>query len=545
MKKIYYNGNIITMENEESRAEAIYVVDGVIKVIGSEEEVMKNKASDVELVDLENKTMMPSFYDGHSHFGKTCEYSLLPTLSLPPVGSVTKIDDMIEILSKTINDYSYDEPQIASGYDIAGLEEYRHPTKFDLDLVSTTIPIIVVHASGHMGVLNSCALEKFNITSESKDPVGGEISRIDGSNEPSGLLKETAFMPILFASAKAPKGEIVKEMGKKGIEMYVSNGITTVQDGFTCDGDYEFLLDVQEKVGLDIDVKMYPPVSIHMSPSKLTDGTYGLKPYDTNEMLKFSGYKLFLDGSPQGRTAWVTEPYLNPNETEGVGFKGIPTFSDDTVVFEACKKAIEEDVQLLVHCNGDAAADQFINAYEHALKVCNKTPEESNVRPVVVHAQLVRADQLDRMKKLNIHPSFFSVHAFYWGDEHIKNFGLERAQVMSNMKYANKIGLSYTDHQDTPVVPPNVIFSVWAAVNRTTRSGVKLGNTVTPFQALQAYTTGAAYQYFEEDIKGTLEVGKYADFVILSDDVLNVEYDNIKDIEVIETIRRGKTLYKK
>ena len=205
--------------------------------------------------------------------------------------------------------------------------------------------------------------------------------------------------------------------------------------------------------------------------------------------------------------------------------------------------AINDDMQLLAHCNGDAAVNQYITQYEIAKEKCNKGNE---IRPVIVHAQLLRRDQLDRVKYLNMIPSFFVAHVYYWGDVHIKNFGKERADLISLANSAIKKDIKFTFHQDAPVIEPNMLETVWCAVNRITKNGVILGEEerINPLEALKAITINAAYQYFEEDLKGSIKENKLADLVILDSNPLKANKDDIRNIKVLETIKEGKTIFK-
>ena len=258
-----------------------------------------------------------------------------------------------------------------------------------------------------------------------------------------------------------------------------------------------------------------------------------------NNHVKMGGYKTFLDGSPQGRTAWMRTPYLG-NEKDYYAY-GVQKDEEIESKFE---KALREDMQILVHCNGDAASQQFLNQYRIAKE---RTHSNNNIRPVMIHAQLLAEDQLDDLKALGIMPSFFVAHVYYWGDIHIKNYGMERASKISLAKSAQDKGILYTFHQDAPVIDPNMLETIWCAVNRITKSGVLLGEDerVSPLDALKAVTKNAAYQYFEEDIKGTLKEGKLADLVILDKNILKVDPMEIKDIQVLETIKEGETIFKK
>ena len=251
--------------------------------------------------------------------------------------------------------------------------------------------------------------------------------------------------------------------------------------------------------------------------------------------LKLGGIKLMLDGSPQARTAWMRKPYEGERE-----YCGYPVRSDEWVR-RVLENAIRAGLQPLAHCNGDAAAQQFLDQWEAAMKSVGHGTE---LRPVMVHAQTVGMDQLDRMKGLGMEPSFFVGHCWFWGDVHMKNFG-ERAQHISPVRSALNRGLIPNFHQDAPVTPPNMIHSVWCAVNRITRNGARVGasEAVSPYEALIAATHGGAYSYFEEDTKGMLCPGAVADLVVLNADPTGIEPEKIREIRVLETVKNGKTVF--
>jgi predicted amidohydrolase YtcJ len=264
-----------------------------------------------------------------------------------------------------------------------------------------------------------------------------------------------------------------------------------------------------------------------------------------NNHLKLNGFKLFADGSPQGKTAFFTESYLT--EVPGCDKNechGIPTITQEKFN-DAIVTAFKNNIQPYVHCNGDAAIDMYIKAVKYADAQLNTTALAR--RPVVIHAQFTRADQLDSYKELGMLPSFFTNHTFFWGDVHIRNLGKERAFFESPVNSALKKGITFTNHTDFGVTPINQIFTIWTAVNRLSRSGVIVGpdERITPIEALRAVTINGAYEYFEEATKGSIEKGKLADFAILTNNPLTVNPATIKDIEVLETIKEGKTIFKK
>ena len=261
--------------------------------------------------------------------------------------------------------------------------------------------------------------------------------------------------------------------------------------------------------------------------------------------LKLAGSKVVADGSPQGRTAFFTKAYLvdvpGCNHEECKGFSNITQdqFND------AILKLYKNDIRPFVHCNGDATIDMYIQALEHANDQLHTVSNKR--RPVTIHSQFVRADQLDEYKKLGVIPALFSNHAFFWGDTHVRNLGADRAFFLSPLKSALKKGIIATNHTDYGVTPLNQLFLLWTSVVRESRSGKVIGpeERLTPIEGLRAITINGAYEYFEEATKGSIETGKIADFVILSDDITTIDPEKIKDVTVLETIKEGKTIYKK
>lgn len=518
---------IITME-EPLYAEAICIQDGIIKAVGSYQEVIKEKDQDTEMINLEGKTLLPGFIDPHSHIT-----AIAQTLGSIPLEGCKNFEELKEEMLKYRDSHFFKDGEWISGfgYDQNELVEGCHPTKELLDSCFPDQPIIISHKSGHMGVTNTLGLELLGITDETPNPEGGVIGRMEGSREPNGYLEEVAFTN---ASNKipSPSFDTLLKQVKEAEKIYLQNGITTAQDGLTREFGLMQLKTLAEREELKIDIISY--LDIH-HPELVEMGKEYVK--RDHHHFKIGGYKTFLDGSPQGRTAWMSTPYLDDSN-----YYGYPVLKDEELMAEM-KKAIMEEMQLLVHCNGDEASEQMIRCYEKVTEELDVNPW--SYRPVMIHAQLVRKDQLERMKKLGMIPSFFVAHTYYWGDVHIKNFGLERASLISPAHTAQELDLPFTFHQDTPVILPNMIETIWCSVNRITKTGIVLGEEekITPLEALKAVTIYPAYQYFEEMKKGSLKIGKDADLVILDQNPLTIDPIDIRKIQVLETIKKGVTIY--
>lgn len=534
MGTIYYGGRILTMENENDRPEAVYVEKGMIQAVGALTEVRASAGKRVKMVNLEGRCLMPSFIDAHSHMVMNGQMSIMADLS-----DCKNYADIIRVLKEYIaaNKIQDNGIVIGFGYDHNFLEEQAQPGKAVLDQVSTTVPILILHVSGHLGCVNSAMLKLTGYDNGCEDPKGGRIGRIPGTKEPDGYLEETALTAAQGNIGKRMKVNIGKMLD--GMQrVYIENGVTTVQEGAANAGYFKLLKMAEMLRKLKVDVVLYP-IANEENFKFVAEKSDMVGQY--RKHLKIGGYKLILDGSPQGRTAWMSEPYLGGEE----GYCAYSWLSDEEVE-KNVQIAVNANRQVLAHCNGDAASEQFLNAYEKALKA-SSNPNKYNLRPVMIHCQTVRNDQLDRMAAIKMVPSIFVGHVYYWGDIHMKNFGPKRGHHISPVKDALDRGLVINFHQDTPITKPKMLHSVWCAVNRISRGGEVIGEDqkIGVYDALKAVTINAAYEYFEEDSKGSIKTGKRADLVILDQCPLDVDPMDIKDIQVLETIKDGKTIYQK
>lgn len=537
---VYFNGDIITMAGDQPNyAEALVEKDGKIIFVGASGEAMKTAGSGHKMIDLKGKTMLPGFIDGHAHFANFSAQAIGAQLLPPPDAGAKDIPSIINLLKE------WDTPEnrkltgwiFGTGFDDSVIEEKRFPTKHDLDKVTTDFPIMITHISGHFAVVNSKGLEKLGITSDTEDPDGGIIRREEGSQEPNGVLEELAAIPYMLDAIAPKTPEANLKFFNAGQDMALKYGYTTAQEGRAM-GNNDLLIDMAEKGNLKLDVVSYVD---YLFLDKYMDTKWNSKTYDNH--FRIGGVKLTLDGSPQGRTAWRTEPYLLAPHGAVPDYSGYAAIEDDEAVTAIYSNAFKNNWQILTHANGDAAMDQMI-------RTMTKAAEEygnEDRRSVLIHGQYVREDQLDSFKELGVIASLYPLHTFYWGDWHQEIIGGELGQKISPVKTALNKGLKITIHTDAPVALPNLMRVVWTAVERTSRSGKVIGTDerLTPYEALKAITDWSAFQHFEEETKGTLEKGKLADLVILDKNPLKVNPADIKDIEVLETIKEGQSIYQK
>jgi len=528
---ILSSNNVILMTGDmEAASLSIAVTDKKIVWIGTIEEGRMIKGKHI---DYGNQSILPGFIDAHGHASYLAFSTQVANIASPPVGPANTIGNIQSELREFIDkaDLKPGEWVIGMGYDDSLLTEQRHPTKQDLDAVSTINPIYLIHVSGHLGAANSLGLSLADISSESQDPSGGKIRREVNSSQPNGVLEETAAYPLqqlAMSSYKDPMGSITKAM-----QVYASNGITTAQDGGANQSSIGLFQAADAQNLLTIDVISFPIAQgvADESIQSLNFGSYLGR-------LKIGGIKLILDGSPQGKTAYLTKPYLIPPHGQDDKYRGYPLIPQESVN-QLINKYSAAEIPIMAHANGDAAADMLIKAVK-------KSAISSDHRTVMIHAQTVREDQLDEMNKLAIIPSYFSAHTFYWGDWHRDSvFGNERASRISPTKSTLIREMPFTVHNDAPIVPPDMIRLLWSTTNRLTRSGKVLGadQKISTYDALKAMTINAAYQHFEEDIKGTIEVGKLADLVVLSENPLSMRTQDLLNLSIVATYSHGQEIY--
>lgn len=538
---LYFGGPILTMEGDAPQyAEALLVKNGKILFVGTLAEADK-LATAKNRINLAGKTLLPGFIDAHGHLFTSGIQRLGANLLPPPDGQGKSVADLVNLLkaweednAQVINSSGW---IIGFGYDDSQLAEKRHPTADELDQVSTDVPVVIIHQSSHLAVMNHKGLELAGYNAATPDPAGGVIRRTADGKTPNGVLEEMAFFGPIFKVLGALDEQANETIALAGIEAYTQFGFTTGQEGRASKAAAETFRKLAGDKKLIIDVAVYPDLQAETAYML----EQGVNPGYSNHF-RLAGVKLSFDGSPQGKTAWLTEPYHIPPQGQPdtyIGYPAIPEEKDRQALVDL---AFEHRWQVLTHSNGDAAADAFIDAVAKAQARYGKADR----RPVMIHAQTVREDQLDQMQELGIVPSFFSMHTYYWGDWHRDEvLGQERAYRISPTQSALQRGMKFTEHHDAPVALPSAIMILHTTVNRTSRSNDVIGpdQRVSPFIALKAITDWAAWQYFEEHSKGTLTTGKLADLVILDKDPIAVAPEAIKDIRVLETIKEGRTVY--
>ena len=515
---LYFGGPIVTLE-EPQYAQALVERGGRIAYVGDREEAERLAGPGARRVDLEGRALLPAFVDPHSHL-LACAYARLQV----PLGECAGWGEIADRLSRHVQERGIQPGEWVkgTGYDQNALAEGAAPDRFCLDRACPHNPVVIQHASGHAGVFNTLALERLGV-------LNGDCGlERDGQGELTGRGEENPFLDLLGRIPMDGLEDVLRAF-QGAQEEYASHGITTAQEGLLQPVMAPVYQEILRRGLLYLDVNAYVPPADY---DRLR-GQFAQEVSASPGTFRVAGMKIFLDGSPQGGTAWVREPYAG-------GGCGTSTMTDGQVR-SAFRQALDRDAQLLAHCNGDRAAEQYLTLLAQAEREAGK----KLCRPVMIHAQLLGLDQLERVKALGVIPSFFVAHVYHWGEIHVKNFGQDRAGRISPAGSTLTWGIPFTFHQDSPVIPPDMLETIWCACVRKTKTGRVLGaeERIPVEAALRAVTQTAAHQYGLERELGTLRLGKRADFVLLSGDPLRTPPEELKKLQVERTIRCGRTIW--
>lgn len=551
---IYSGGDILTMQGSEPQyVEALVSKNGKIAFLGTKSAAQKVAGTQAKAIDLKGQTLMPGFIDAHGHL-----IYAVHSMQDANLSGVKNIPELLERL-KIHAANNPDGRLVGLGYRAEQMDEKRHPTREELDSVSTTRQIVISDGSGHQGVVNSVVMKDLNLTANTPDPDGGFYTRKPGSKELTGHVAESALMSILSTRPALTSAQIKKGVNM-AVQLWLANGQTTVCEmGLGLSGDdVTIARTIIDQRLLPVDLVLFAKAA---RSKEIFDAAYLVKqqyssPKHTGPSLlekrpdldkryinrvRLAGYKFWLDGSAD--TALMSKPYtvLPPGVTDKnyVGIRNDPQDVLEKLVAQNWRFGR----QVAAHAIGDEAVDQFIVAMEKAK--AKYGPSDS--RPIIQHAQFIRDDQIPRIKAIGATTSFTAGGIYPMGDYVNSLMGPERALWMGRAKSVQEAGINWTVNHDNPAgVSPSLLYAVWGIVNRTTKTTVLAPNEiVTPYDAMKSITINAAKQYKEEKNKGSLEVGKLSDLVILDKNPLKVPTQDIKDIQVMQTIKEGKAVYLK
>lgn len=548
MKTLYFNGTIITMDKNVSEAQAVLVEDDKIIAVGSYDDLAEQIDSETKLFNLRGMTLLPGFIESHSHAGGFARALQFVDLAPPSLeGKVKNVADVKEVLKadyeKNHDKYHDKNWLIGYRYDYNNFPPDERVTKFDLDEVATDIPILIVHLSYHAGVANSKLLELLDINENTIDPDDLSFERVPGTKEPNGVLKEAAFMrfPGIAEAIKVSSDrETWSDLWKPVVAYYAAQGYTSVKEGNLTKGQFEFLSYLDDRNELILDVVGHASVA-DQKLLQILEEKWALN-LDGGNKFRAPGLKIIADGTLELWTAWLSEPYctqINDNPADYAGKLSVSAeFIYKTIVW-----CLENNKQIIVHCIGDQTSETFIEMYQKALATTNLS---NDIRPVMIHATIAREDQIERMKELNMTPSFLVEDVYYFDDFYRnKLLGQKRSERLGPWGWAKKLDMMFSLHHDSPVFFPNSMMALHTAVTRLTARNELLAkeHQISMEDALAALTIYPAYQYHEDDVRGSITVDKYADLVVLDRSPLTISNDQIKNIKVMYTIKDGQVIY--
>jgi len=530
-KKIYFGGNIITMNDLNPHVAAVGIDSDKIVAVGKFKDVEEKLENEYDLIDLKGKTLLPGFIDSHIHAIGSIFMLLYPSLN-----NIKNINDLQDIIKKEASLRESDELLIAFGLDEEKLENPVIPTKWDLDEACPDTPVFIFRHDIHIGIANSKLLKLLDINNDTIAPEGGEIKKND-KGEITGVLIENAIN-FVFRIIRLPNSKVIRETADKFFLDLAEKGVTSIHG----------LLELDRKGGVENLGGIALPI-LKLIQENVLQNYYGIfftanpkkilkikKPplEEDNEFSKFKVgcLKAWLDGSFGAYTACMFEPFSNQPGTSGY------CVIDEDILYERMKKAHNMELQIAIHAIGDKANKILVDLYQ---KLLEEYPRE-NHRHRIEHASMLTPEVIQRIKKLGLivscQPTFI-LSEYNWLE---KRFGAKRCQIIYPFKSIVDAGIVIASGSDGPVEDPNPILGLHAMVNR---EGFIPEESISIEEALKTYTINGAYAAFEENVKGSIEVGKLADFVILDKNPLEVPKDEIKEIRVLETIIRGKSVFKK
>ena len=541
MDLILINGVIHTMDLSNSRAEAVAVKDGKFIKIGSSEEILSLKSNDTQVIDLNGKLLLPGFNDSHMHL-----LSFGASLKMVILNDCKSVEAIIEKVKGFIKEKSIEKGKWVSGrgwnHDYFEVEK-RFPTRYDLDKISTEYPIALARACGHICIVNSKALETAGITSDTAQVEGGRFD-VDQKGEPLGVFREKA-LALIYDKIPAPTIHEIKDMIKEAAYYANSKGLTSVQtDDFEHVPDKNFRIVIKAynelKENGDLTLRVYEQCLLS-NVDKLKD--FLSEGYNTgygDELFKLGPLKLLSDGSLGARTAALCEPYSDDPSTSGI------QVYNQELIDEIISMAHNAGMRVAIHCIGDKSMYMAFEAIEKALKA---NPRNDH-RHSIVHCQITDETLLNKFRDLNVVAHVQPIFLHY--DLHIveDRIGKEKAKKTYAFNTMLKKGVHIGIGTDCPVEALDVMPSIYCAVTRKDLKGYPEGGWL-PEEKLSIedtiynYTLGGAYTSFEENTKGSIKEGNFADMVILDQNIFEIEHDKIKDVEINMTFLGGKIVYKK
>lgn len=529
---VFINGSVITVDSKDRICEAVAVAGNRIIGVGNSQEIKALGGPETLILDLKGRSLLPGFVDAHCHARIYGTMQLQVQCSSNHVKSIEGMKRQIALRAAITPPGGW---ILGRGYNHLALKERRHPTRWDFDEVAPNHKVFITRTCGHIAVANSPVLAEFGITRDTPDPEGGRIER-DSHGEPNGVLYEQAMLQIRMKTLPSTND---LEKGMKLMNRdFLSLGITSVHDasGMNPEEIRTFQRGVAEGW---IQVRLYLMFR-SSGPSNQLGEIYlqsGLMTGLGNEKLRLGPYKLILDGSGSGGSAAMRTPYLhNPADF------GILYMSQDELNKKVLK-AHEAGYQVAIHAIGDKAIEMALLSFEQALKQHPRL----NHRHRIEHCGFLDESLTNKIYELGIVPVIGVPFLYELGDTYIDIYGLDRLNGIYPLHLLLERGIQAPLSSDAPVIQPNPMHGIYTAVTHKTKTGkiIAPDERVTIMQALRAYTLFGAYASFEEDIKGSVEVGKLADLIVLSRNILECPPEEILNTSVDLTMVDGVVVYQK
>lgn len=537
--KLFHGGTILPVDEAFSEVEAIAIEGEKIIAVGSLEEVKAAVDGKPEMIDLAGKTLLPGFVDPHAH----AITFAIPTFICENIGMTNfrTTEEALEHLKKIAAETEKGEWILANQWDPSVQDGVSELTFKELDAISTDHPIFVLNTSGHLAYVNSKAYEAAGITEDVKNPEGAEYVRDDEGKLNGVMLNNVAFLPVFNANPALAEVSLsnaviglLKDFNRYGVTTTSELSLGAVS-GSTSEADT--LLALSKREDLTARIRAY---SFYVLNDKWTEA--GTKMNDGNPLTKIVGFKLIADGSNQGFTGLQRESYLGPGQA---GNKGLAYMSVEEM-YQIAEQRAKEGWQLALHGNGDRGIDNILTVMQ---QLKDKGIDPAPLRPRIEHCSLLHDEQIDKMKELGVSASFLIGHVYYWGTHMRDIFGEEKVQLYDRCKSVEDKGINYSLQTDFSVTEPDMLKLVDIAVNRNTFKEpdyiLAPQERVSVESAIRAVTIDAAWQLMSEEEIGSLEVGKYADLVILEQDPRKVDPNTIEDIAVLETWTNGRKVFEK
>ena len=536
---IFYGGPVVTMDSKKPSAEAVAIKDGKIQAVGKLEALKKSANANTQMINLNGKTLMPGFVEPHVHivgtaFSEEIFYNL-SNFTLPH----DTLDGIVGKLSKYAATKKDGEWIVAFGVDPSRTQPFMAELTADiLDKVSTTKPILVINQSIHIAYVNHKAMELAGINDATPNPSGGTFQK-DGKGHLTGVLYEApSFYPFL-SKMTPPSAQTIEQAMTRVGQRLVSNGITTsaeisVGAYLGVDKEYAIFKDMTQNGKLPVRVRGYLWTMAYPSENK----TY--KPGQGDDIFKLIGVKIVIDGSNQGLTGAMKEPYAYPPGTKNTGNLNY----SEQELYNTLKVRFDEGWQLSTHANGDKAIEQILNVYG---KLATK-PADKKTRLRIEHFTVATDAQINKAAELGVVPGLTIGHTDYWGEAfHNHLLGSERANRIDAGASLIRKGVHFAYNSDSPISPPQPLTYASEGASRLwqvqPQKVLNANQKISIENALKAITIDAAYQMKMDDVAGSLTQGKYADFVVLDKNPLKSDAYAIRDIKVKETWVAGKRVY--